>query len=68
MRGVLKPERSPRKEVKKMKIVTLCQEGSCCPVVKITDECVEIGEKGNVCVLTTSEWEVLKTKIVNKEV
>ena len=51
-----------------MKIVTLCAEGSCCPVVKITDEHVEIGEKDNVCVLTKDEWETLKTKIVNKEV
>ncbi len=40
-----------------MKIVTLCGEGSCCPVVKITDKRVEIGEKDNVCVLTKSEWK-----------
>ncbi len=51
-----------------MKIVTLCREGSCCPVVKITDGRVEIGEKDNVCVLTSSEWEALKQKILNKEV
>ncbi len=51
-----------------MKIVTLCQEGSCCPVVKIADEHVEIGEKDNVCVLTKSQWETLKEKIINKEV
>ncbi len=50
-----------------MKIVTLCAEGSCCPVVKITDEHVEIGEKDNVCVLTQGEWEILKEKIVSKE-
>ena len=50
-----------------MKIITLCQPGSCCPVVKITDECVEIGEKDNVCVLTMSEWETLKEKIKNGE-
>ena len=43
-----------------MKIVTLCREGSCCPVVKISNEHVEIGEKNNVCVLTKTEWEVLK--------
>lgn len=55
------------KEVKRVKIVTLCREGSCCPVVKITDERVEIGEKDNVCVLTKSEWETLKQKIINKE-
>jgi len=50
-----------------MKIVRLCQEGSCCPIVKITDEHVEIGERDNVCVLTKSEWEVLKDKIINRE-
>jgi len=51
-----------------MKIVTLCKEGSCCPVIKITDEHVEIGEKDNVCVLTKSEFETLKQKILNKEI
>jgi hypothetical protein len=50
-----------------MKIVTLCKEGSCCPVVKLGDERVEIGEPGNLCVLTTAEWETLKSKIINKE-
>ena len=50
-----------------MKIVVLCREGSCCPVVKITDEHVEIGEKDNLCVLTKGEWEILKEKIVNGE-
>jgi len=54
-------------EVKKMKIVTLCREGSCCPVVKITDEQVEIGEKDNTCVLTKAQWETLKQKILKKE-
>ena len=56
------------KEVKEMKIVTLCREGSCCPVVKITSDRVEIGEKDNVCILTKSEWETLKGKIINREV
>lgn len=50
-----------------MKIVTLCKEGSCCPVVKLTDTKVEIGEKGNLCVLTREQWETLKAKIINKE-
>ncbi len=50
-----------------MKIVTLCSAGSCCPVVKLADDHVEIGEDGNLCVLTQSEWEALKTKILNKE-
>ncbi len=51
-----------------MKIVTLCGQDSCCPVVKLTDKHVEIGEKDNLCVLTKTEWETLKTKIINKEV
>ncbi len=50
-----------------MKIVSLCQPGSCCPVVKITDNQVEIGEKDNLCVLTKTQWETLKTKILKKE-
>ena len=54
--------------MKRMKIVTLCREGSCCPVVKITDKHVEIGEEGNACILTKDEWEILKEKIINKEV
>jgi len=40
-----------------MKIVTLCREGSCCPVVKIETDRVEIGEAGNLCVLTTEQWK-----------
>ncbi len=51
-----------------MKIVNLCQQGSCCPVVKIDEQRVEIGEKDNICVLTKSEWEVLKQKILNGEI
>jgi hypothetical protein len=50
-----------------MKVVTLCKEGSCCPVVKITDSQVEIGENDNTCVLTMTEWEILKEKILSKE-
>jgi len=51
-----------------MEIVSLCKEGSCCPVVKLTDEKVEIGEEGNLCVLKLEEWETLKIKILNKEI
>ena len=51
-----------------MKIVTLCSCGSCCPVVKLADDHVEIGEEGNLCVLTPDEWETLKSKIINKEI
>ena len=50
-----------------MKIVNLCREGSCCPVVKIGDDRVEIGEAGNLCVLTVAEWSTLKTKIMDGE-
>ncbi len=51
-----------------MKIVNLCREGSCCPVVKLADDRVEIGEEGNLCTLTMSEWESLKDKILNNEI
>jgi len=51
-----------------MKILSLCREGSCCPVVKITDKHVEIGEKDNICILKKSEWEVLKKKILDGEI
>jgi len=51
----------------KMKVVTLCKEGSCCPVVKITETQVEIGEKDNLCVLTREQWEALKEKVLSKE-
>ena len=51
-----------------MKIVSLCKEGSCCPVVKITDEYVEIGEKDNICILKKGEWESLKKKILDGEI
>ncbi|HEX7365247.1 MAG TPA: hypothetical protein VF366_08790 [Dehalococcoidia bacterium] len=50
-----------------MKIVTLCKEGSCCPVVKISEDKVEIGEKDNLCILTVEQWETLKEKILNQE-
>ena len=51
-----------------MKIVELCSCGSCCPVVKLADDHVEIGEEHNLCTLTISEWESLKEKILNKEI
>ena len=50
-----------------MKIVSLCGGCKQCPVIKITDEKVEIGERGNVCVLTREQWETLKEKILQKE-
>lgn len=51
-----------------IKIVKLCREGSCCPEVRIADDHIEIGENDNVCILTTGEFEILKEKILNKEV
>ena len=56
-----------RRRREDMKIVRLCREGSCCPVVKITDTQVEIGEKDNTCILTHEQWETLRDKILNKE-
>ncbi len=51
-----------------MKIVSLCGAEGCCPVVKIDDDHVEIGEKDNTCVLKKSEWEALKKKILDGEI
>ncbi|UCE97892.1 MAG: hypothetical protein JSV74_00725 [Dehalococcoidia bacterium] len=51
-----------------MKIVSLCGEQSCCPVVKIDEDHVEIGEADNICVLKKDEWEILKKKILDKEI
>lgn len=51
-----------------MKVVSLCHCCDSCPVVKIDEGRVEIGEEGNLCVLTRDEWDVLKQKILNKEI
>ncbi|MBI2980544.1 MAG: hypothetical protein HYY41_06980 [Chloroflexi bacterium] len=50
-----------------MKIINLCGQNSCCPVVKIDDDRVEIGEKNSLCILSRQEWEILKQKIINGE-
>jgi len=50
-----------------MKIVRLCAKGSCCPVVKVGEKHVEIGEKDNTCRLTIEQWQALKQKILKKE-
>jgi hypothetical protein len=50
------------------KLIKLCRQGFCCPVIKITDEKVEIGEKENLCVLTREQWEILKEKILSQEI
>ena len=51
-----------------MKIVSLCGNSGCCPVVKITDDRVEIGEQDNLCVLKKTEWESLRQKVLNGEI
>jgi hypothetical protein len=53
--------------IENMKVVSLCSSCSQCPVVKVTDAQVEIGEKDNTCVLTKEQWETLKDKILKKE-
>ena len=57
-----------KEESRNMKIVTLCSSGSCCPVLKIGETQVEIGEPGNLCVLNMEQWQTLKEKIVKEEV
>ena len=60
--------RIPTTKERRLKIVNLCREGTCCPVVKIGDDRVEIGEEGNLCVLDTATWETLKGKILSREI
>ncbi len=50
-----------------MKTVNLCGSGHC-PIVKIDDEHIEIGEEGNLCILNRSEWDTLKQKILDGEI
>jgi hypothetical protein len=50
-----------------MKEVKLCKAGCCCPSVKIMDKQVEIGEDSNTCVLSMEQWEILREKIISKE-
>jgi hypothetical protein len=54
-----------------MKVV-LCADGVCtppkCPVVDVQDNKVLIGEKNNLCVLTKGQFEILKQKIISKEI
>ena len=56
-----------KRGIENIKVVSLCSQGGCCPVVRVTDAQVEIGEKGNSCVLTKEQWETLKDKILKKE-
>ena len=48
-----------------MKVVSLCGKDSCCPEVRVGEDRVEIGEEGNLCVLTVDEWQVLKQKVLD---
>ncbi len=50
-----------------MKKVTLCHDKGCCPEVIVEDTKVTIGEKDNICVLTKTEWEILREKVLNGE-
>jgi hypothetical protein len=50
-----------------VKVISLCHCCGACPVVKIGEEKVEIGEKDSLCILTKSEWEVLRQKILDGE-
>lgn len=46
-------------------IVEFCSKCSNCPVVEITDTCVKIGEKDNVCELTPGQFADLKQAILD---
>ena len=48
-------------------VVKLCKEGSCCPEVRVSENEVRIGEDSNVCSLTREQWDILKEKILKKE-
>lgn len=51
-----------------MKKVTLCEGKGCCPEVIIEDRQVTIGEKDNICVLTSTEWKILREKVLSGEI
>jgi len=47
-----------------LKVIEFCSHCSKCPVIKEMDDgCVEIGEPGNLCILTADQWADLKKKI-----
>jgi hypothetical protein len=54
-------------EVRKMKVVELCGDKKCCPVVELDTDVVRIGEAGNLCTLKLSEWKTLVEKIRSRE-
>ena len=49
------------------RIVNLCKEGDKCPVVEVSEATVKIGEEGNLCTLTSEQFEALKEKIKTGE-
>jgi len=51
-----------------MKVIKLCREGSCCPAVTVYEDKVESGEDANTCVLSCEEFEILKEKILAREI
>jgi len=53
--------------IENTKVVSLCNACLQCPLVRVTDAQVGIGEKDNTCVLTKEQWETLKEKILKKE-
>lgn len=55
------------KSRREMKVVTLCSCCDKCPVVKVAEDHVEIGEAGNLCTLKKEDWEVLKQKVLSGE-
>lgn len=54
--------------MKEEKIIRLCKEGSCCPEVRIGETQVRIGEDDNTCTLTREQWEILKEKVLKREI
>ncbi len=50
-----------------MKIVSLCQPGTCCPVVEISESGVTIGEADNLVKLTPEQWNLLVDKVKSGE-
>jgi len=50
-----------------LNVVTLCGEGSCCPVVEVDKKEVRIGEKGNLCSLNRNQWNTLIEKVKSGE-
>jgi hypothetical protein len=50
-----------------MEVVNLCSSCAKCPVIEIDDDEVRIGESGNLCRLTKSEWKTLVEKVRSGE-